>query len=286
MVDTPINTNLFQPLNLKNSAIPSQGPRGIPMTFDWTVSQSYSCDMSYVTTQKQLEYVQTIFVDNSTNAFAITVKEAMLPQTLTVPPYSQAYLPILSGIQPKLTIASAGATGSTKIVFLNIPVTPSVWSASNTPLVTDASGYLETIDMGLKPLEGNWNSYGNALAVADLGVQAILNGQSHYSLISNGTAQAWNVKASAGRIKTLEAYNNGATVAYLKAYDSAGVPTPGAGTIHWRQMIPANSGLISNLGPDGLLFPTGIAFTLVANLPDADATAVAANQFAINIGYL
>lgn len=107
--------------------------------------------------------------------------------------------------------------------------------------------------------------------------------------ISAASTNATLTKNAAGSVYNIQAFNNGATIGYLKFYNKASSPTVGTDTPVTTILIPANS---SSLGAGAVIslpvpknFSTGIAWALTANVADSDTTAVAANQFVINFDY-
>lgn len=105
----------------------------------------------------------------------------------------------------------------------------------------------------------------------------------HY--ISAAGADVQLVKNSPGQVYGYELSNNSATaVAYVKLYNSATIPTAGAGTPFRTIGIAANSS--KNLSiPSGLAFSAGIGFSVVGGLADNDATAVLLSQIGVDIDY-
>lgn len=109
-------------------------------------------------------------------------------------------------------------------------------------------------------------------------------GLTQYSLISAASANATNVKASAGKVYLIHAHNTSAGLIYLKLYDSASAPTPGSGTPVKRIPIPANNAIALGWST-GIGFSSGIGFVLVTGQADGNSTAVAAGDVVLNIDY-
>lgn len=106
------------------------------------------------------------------------------------------------------------------------------------------------------------------------------------TILANST-NATSVKGSPGQLYKVECFNNSATPAFLKIYNTAGTPTAGSGTPVWRMLIPGNAtgtGVVSAYLP-GLAFATGIGYTVTGLIADNDTTAVAATTFIVNLGY-
>lgn len=108
---------------------------------------------------------------------------------------------------------------------------------------------------------------------------------STYHVISAASTNAANVKASAGVVTGYYLVNTAATFRYVKLYDLAGTPTVGTSPVAETWGIPPTSAANMNLDPP-LAFPTGIAIAIVAGIADSDATAVGANDVAVNLYYL
>lgn len=113
-------------------------------------------------------------------------------------------------------------------------------------------------------------------------------GLSVISYILANSTNANNVKASAGQLYKVEAFNNSGNIAYIKIYNTASTPTAGSGTPVARVMIPGNSsggaGVISTTDV-GTVYSSGIGFTVTGAIADADTTTVAASSFLVNFYY-
>jgi hypothetical protein len=120
-------------------------------------------------------------------------------------------------------------------------------------------------------------------------VDATANGGAtpkHY--ISAASTNPTSVKASAGQLYSLVAFNQNGAQRFVKFYDKASAPTVGTDVPVWTVGLPGNAtGAGSNIAvPQGLQFVNGIAFAITGLMPDADTTAVAANDVALNLAYI
>jgi len=107
-------------------------------------------------------------------------------------------------------------------------------------------------------------------------------------VISAATTNATSIKASAGQLYSFQAFNNTATIAYLKVYNKASAPTVGTDTPIITMGIPANTsgaGFTQDTGGMGIAFSTGIAIAITGGITDADTTATAANAVVVNLFY-
>ena len=105
-----------------------------------------------------------------------------------------------------------------------------------------------------------------------------------YIVANNTTAVV--VKATSGALYTLEAFNNSATIAYVKLYDAA-TATCGSGTPQIRYMIPANTAGAGYISPNvnGTSFPSGIVMCVTTGIADNNTGAPAATTYLVNVHY-
>lgn len=109
---------------------------------------------------------------------------------------------------------------------------------------------------------------------------------SSYIIANNTTAIV--VKPSAGNVYSIEAYNNGAAVAYIKLYNAA-IATCGSGTPMARYLIPfgatsSGAGFVtSNINGDA--FGNGIVMCVTTGIADNDTGAPPASTFIVNVHY-
>ena len=143
---------------------------------------------------------------------------------------------------------------------------------------------------GTTPTLAYINATTNRLLVDALStsIPATSGGLTPYQLVSAATNNATSLKATAGQVYSIQAFNNSANIAYLKFYNKASAPAPATDTPVKTILIPANSlgsGAVFDFGNLGLQFATGIAFAIVGGIAVDDNTAVAANETVVNIDY-
>lgn len=115
---------------------------------------------------------------------------------------------------------------------------------------------------------------------------ATSGGLSKFHLVSAATTNATNIKASAGQVYSITAFNLNASPRYVKFHNTAGTPTAGTAVTD-SFLIPGNTagaGMVINIDK-GIVFSTGIAITTVTEMADSGTTAIAANELLINIYY-
>jgi len=125
---------------------------------------------------------------------------------------------------------------------------------------------------------------GTTNAVQD--IPATSGGLSKFHLVGAASTNATNIKASAGQVYTITAFNLNASPRYLKFHNTAGTPTAGSGVTD-TYLIPGNAsgtGLVLNIDK-GIVFGTGIGITITTGIADADTGAISASEVVVNIYY-
>jgi len=106
------------------------------------------------------------------------------------------------------------------------------------------------------------------------------------SYIAAANTTAIVVKATPGSVYSIDAFNNGTVVAYVKLYNSASA-TCGSGTPQARYMVPfgaSSSGggfNVSNINGDA--YGVGITMCITGGIADNDTTAPAASSIIVNV---
>ena len=106
-------------------------------------------------------------------------------------------------------------------------------------------------------------------------------------IVANNTTSV-AVKASAGNICAIVAYNNSATIAYLKVYNAVqGSTTCGSGTPVERHLIPSSTSGAGFVVPlaIGDTYATAITVCVTTGIADNDTGAPAASTYLINVYY-
>ena len=108
------------------------------------------------------------------------------------------------------------------------------------------------------------------------------------STIAANNTTAIVIKSTSGTVYSVDAFNNGTTIAYVKLYNAASA-TCGTGTPQARYMIPfgtssAGGGFnVSNINGDS--YGLGIVMCITTGIADADTAAPAASTYIVNVHY-
>lgn len=108
--------------------------------------------------------------------------------------------------------------------------------------------------------------------------------KSMHKTVAAGSTNATLVKASAGKVYSIQVNNINAAVRYLKLYNSATLPVVGTTAIVKTLAVPAASVQQFHF-PGGLNFSAGIGFAMTTEATDAGTTGISASESVINVDY-
>lgn len=128
-----------------NALIPKDGPKALPVNYNFTVQSSYYLDLQNYMARDYIGFIQSIFVDNSLNTAPVSITFAISNQKIQVGAYQQGYFPVLVPNPLRVTVSSQGGT-SCQIQYLNVPVPSHSWNATNQTFNFDGSGNLLVSD--------------------------------------------------------------------------------------------------------------------------------------------
>ena len=117
------------------------------------------------------------------------------------------------------------------------------------------------------------------------GVSASANNLTDSRVVAAATTNATNLKASAGKVYTVDVFNVAAYTVFLKFYDKASSPTVGPATPVWTVPIPAGAGY-SKTFYFGKTFPTGVSYAITKLQADSDTTVLVAGDVTGFIGWI
>lgn len=117
-------------IRIFNGLAPTELPKCVPVTVDFTLQASWTIDLSIAQDQGRLAFVQSVFVDNSGNSAILSLTCSITGQTIQVPANAQGYFPLLATDAWQFTVSlpATNSNPNTKIFFLNVPVPACVWT--------------------------------------------------------------------------------------------------------------------------------------------------------------
>lgn len=137
MTNAVTNQNAMTQWPLRNGLKPFGGPAAIPQTLTFTslITQiTQDLTQAVVLVTNAVELVQTLFIDNSQNPSPLTITTGVVNQSVKVPAYSQAFLPILTTTSFFTAVSNGGvraqANVNVNIHYLTMMLPAAVWPAS------------------------------------------------------------------------------------------------------------------------------------------------------------
>lgn len=130
-----------QLIAVPNMRLPDQGAKAGSFRFDFTDSANLDGDLSAIFRSGELDFVQSVYIDNSSNAsnFVITFP-GVAPNgyQITAQPYTQGFYPITCGIGDGRFSVNAPQASKIPVIFYNVPLPYFVWGPVPGVLVVPA----------------------------------------------------------------------------------------------------------------------------------------------------
>lgn len=113
-----------------NVIVPSNGPKTVPATCDFSNVGSIDIDGQSIIDSHGIEYIQGVYIDNASNAAPFTLTCVGTNHRIVAAPNSQGFYPLLVQTPPRFVAAMAQAAGrQVGLQFYNVPIMTSVWKS-------------------------------------------------------------------------------------------------------------------------------------------------------------
>lgn len=120
---------LGQTFGIANVVVPAGGPKVVPVNVDFTGVAQVLLDGSALVQQGKIEYLQGVFIDNSTNINNLSLTMSTTGQVIICPKKSQGYFSIMVPDPPQI-VANTPVGVVIPMFFYNVPIQPAVWSVA------------------------------------------------------------------------------------------------------------------------------------------------------------
>jgi uncharacterized ubiquitin-like protein YukD len=115
---------------LPNTSKPTSGPMGVNVTLDFTNVDNVVGDLALEQMQGVIEYIQSIWIDNSANTKSLSITFSGTQQKITVKAGQQALLPVIAAAGALSWRAqSIGAAIAVPVIMMNQVQQPFLWQA-------------------------------------------------------------------------------------------------------------------------------------------------------------
>jgi hypothetical protein len=107
---------------------PAEGSRCVTAQYNWASQAGYAEDFSQLVARGVETTIQSAFIDNGANAQSVTLTIGGTGHVVTCPANSQGVFPLyFTGTPTCQIVTSAPIAAVTRIYFVNVPSSPSVW---------------------------------------------------------------------------------------------------------------------------------------------------------------
>jgi hypothetical protein len=125
------NLTLGVQFGMSNIIIPKSGPKCVPASCDFSADPEILIDGELIVSQRHIEYLQGVFIDNADNPTPLTIVLAMTGQRIVARPHSQGYYAILMPNPPRMTVSTTAAPGRiVPLFFYNVPIQSGSWDCT------------------------------------------------------------------------------------------------------------------------------------------------------------
>lgn len=238
---TVVTGNSEVPTVINTPFIPTEGPRDLPLLFDWSLGTTFQLDLQQQVQNGQFSRAQTLFIDNSANTNGpVTIAWHGTGQIIQVPPGWQGYTPVLSTQRPFADVSSTG-TGKTSIHVLNIPISPGMWPTTQTTPAFTPGGAMLVSDAALDSVTTS-----NGVEVVE---RVTGSGDVVYNVFKSQNALSGMVQGSTGNLLV------GAPSLFVNFVDVrvSGDASMGASVVNTTTMNPADQSNQVILGGGNLI---------------------------------
>lgn len=177
----------------KNNLPPHKdvGPRWLQFpALNFASVSSFTFDLNKELSQAQLDNIQTVYIDNSLNARAVSLLITGSNQILSVPAGSQGIFPLATTDKQNISVVTSGQ-GIVNLWFCNIKLDTAIWNGTSNGLAADGSVSLSGVDQIVLPYRANrlgliiQNQGASAMAI-NFAAPAVLGGAGSINLPAGG----------------------------------------------------------------------------------------------------
>lgn len=111
-----------------NGLVPRGGPRALRIALDFTALASQPIDLQEELLMAQLEFVQTLYIDNQANANALICVVGATQQIIKVKGNTEGYYSVLAPETAGFTFSTTLGAVIVPIHFINVPMAVAQWA--------------------------------------------------------------------------------------------------------------------------------------------------------------
>ncbi len=145
-----------------NGYAPAQGPKAINIPLDFTNTARIEFDTVQEEQNGEIQYIQTVYVDNASNPNALTLQFDQTMQRIVVPAYAQGPWPVICGSNFRC-VATTTEGVVCSAILLNVPMPLAQYG----PVTVNAN-----VTANATPVQANITATSNAMTGGDDAVLA------------------------------------------------------------------------------------------------------------------
>lgn len=175
----PISTVMLAGRRIFNALFPSQGPMELSVSVDFSFAASQGLHLTMAQETGEIDFIQTIWADNSLGAATLYIKNDTNGQQIQYPAGSVGYQPFLCGNPPKITVSCADTNSTaTQIKFINVPISSQMIYNASSETVNNINTSQVSVTSAVTPIIAQ-NSARKGLIVKNAGSATIYIGDTN-----------------------------------------------------------------------------------------------------------
>lgn len=112
-----------------NGLAPEGGSKALPVNVDLSVNASFDIDFVKEQDLNLINFLQSVFVDNTASATRLTIRVLGVPFTLKIGAGQMGIFPLISTGHSRMTISSTAVIPTPiPLIFMNVPMAHAVWT--------------------------------------------------------------------------------------------------------------------------------------------------------------
>lgn len=115
-------------LEINNQTAPTEGPRCLPLSFDFSVGDTYLVDLLNLEQQTRVSMIQTIYIDASSTDSQVVFTALGSQQVVTAKGRTQGFYNVLVSNPSQVTFQCDDGSAVIPVQLINTPIAGAVWA--------------------------------------------------------------------------------------------------------------------------------------------------------------
>lgn len=132
------NTFAYTPVPVTYGYGPESGPKTVFVKPDFSEKSVFDIDLDRLIENGNIEFIQSVFVDNTDSSQALIIEPQMSQQRIVVPASWQGYFPLFAKTG-QIKVTCADNTAQIGLNFNNFPVPAMLWNEDGTQVTVSGT---------------------------------------------------------------------------------------------------------------------------------------------------